>query len=909
MVLEEFALNLVIELLGGAIQAGVSYAAVPYFTRRKIERRVEDATAEVVESMLPFLSQERIPEDRQRRLIQTCVEELRPLAERPEMLFQGSLNGQKIFENLYRDRDLPQTVVEDGLRDVYALLFPRIATLLCKIPAAVKDWENEAWVESYRRLDEITSELRALFIKIDSLTAQTSKEADEILLTVRRTISQKIGLEMELTGLRADQPVAAKFDDLFVHPIVKRIVSSKATGDRSEILLVTKDQSYGEFIRANMSVIIVAPPGAGKSTWAKWLQRETLVVRQGGIAVRVELRRLVGESLPTLNELIREASGKHLAEELTPELLSRWLKSNQVVFILDGFDEIRVHDRDSVQQWIIELKGAARSCPFVLTSRPLTTDHLESFGNGWLRWTIEPFNQGRIVDYIQRWHKHMPLLLEGAREINASDLAEDWISDPTIEPLTGNPLLLSTLLMVHHLDGRLPSGRAQLYRRYVDGMLGVWDDRRKVEAASIQFTLEQKRQILRGLALRMFLQEHDQLDEPVTIGIVEQLLQELSVTAPPEAVLALLRERTGLLVGPGIYSFVHKSVAEYLVAEAIVQGDQRDARGDRIDRFNLFEHRNDDRWNTVMFLWAGLAPVTDVEAFIDECEEGAHTRLAYGLLLDQYDRITKTKRRELLVALLSKTYETDGDFGGNWVSSQPASDQAGLVALAFVIRGLSPDVDIEQLIYRAYEDGTLKWSDADGYHGLFRDILWTRVVTEPKSLDEWANALSSKWPDITNSARTHWLLWVIERTLLSYLFGESIVDIMGIAKQLNNLDLNAPRVELLAFISSFITAEEPTSVYGKRSRVIPERINELLAVLVTLDFTLLDQRWLIHTRSWTIGWFDHDGAIDLVSLCIDKLTECSQHGFADKELASKAIRYLEEVLTLRGNIHGGRALT
>ena len=106
----------------------------PFFEQRRIKRRVEDATAEVVEPLLTFLSNEGVSEDKQRRLIQTCIDELQPFTKRPERLFQGSLDGQKIFDELYAGRELPQTVTEDGLRDVYTLLFPRIATLLCRIP-------------------------------------------------------------------------------------------------------------------------------------------------------------------------------------------------------------------------------------------------------------------------------------------------------------------------------------------------------------------------------------------------------------------------------------------------------------------------------------------------------------------------------------------------------------------------------------------------------------------------------------------------------------------------------------------------------------------------------------------------------------------------------------------------------
>jgi hypothetical protein len=360
----QFAFEVIVSLVASAIQAGVELTTLPYFQRRKIERRFEDATAEVVEPLLPFLEQERVPQDKQRRLIETCVDELRPLTKQPELFFQGSLDGQKIFDNLYADRDLPQVVVEDDLKDVYALLCPRIATLLCKIPAAVKDWENEAWTENYRRLDEITAQMRSLFIKIDEMATASSQEADATLTLVRRTLAQRIGLKLDLTGLRADQPQEGRFTDFFVYP---KLQERKTKNPRT---VESPDEGFAQFTSGRYRAILIGPPGAGKSIWSKWLQRETVSARWTGIGVRVALRGISGESLPSLQELVREEAGKHLAEELTPDLIRQWLKARQVVFILDGFDEIRPDERDDVLDWIVDLGAAARGCPFVLTSRP-----------------------------------------------------------------------------------------------------------------------------------------------------------------------------------------------------------------------------------------------------------------------------------------------------------------------------------------------------------------------------------------------------------------------------------------------------------------------------------------------------------------------------------------------------------
>jgi hypothetical protein len=230
-------------------------------------------------------------------------------------LFQDSLNGQKIFEELYANRDLPQVVIEDGLKEIYTLLCPRIATLLCRIPAAVKDWESEAWTENFRRFDEITTQLRALFGRVDELATSPAREADETLSLVRRTLAQKISLELDLTGLRADRPLMGKFDDFFVHPEIKGVWQDK--GEEKVKVVGTSNESFEQFVRDSRGAIVIAPPGAGKSTWTRWLQRETLSTRWTGIGIRVELRRFSNASLLSLYDLIREAVSRHLAEELT----------------------------------------------------------------------------------------------------------------------------------------------------------------------------------------------------------------------------------------------------------------------------------------------------------------------------------------------------------------------------------------------------------------------------------------------------------------------------------------------------------------------------------------------------------------------------------------------------------------
>ncbi len=897
--LGQLALDLIINLLASVIHEGVNYKAKPYFERRKIDSRIEDAVAEVVEPMLPFLAQEHIPEDKQRRLIQTCVDELRPLSQNPEPLFQGSLDGQKIFDELYANRNLPKVVIEDGLKEIYTLLCPRIATLLCKIPAAVKDWENEAWSENYRRLDEITTQLRHLFSSVDELATSPSRQADETLSIVRRLLAQKVKLKLDLTGLRADRPLAGQFDDFFVHPEIKETPEDQKKQAR---VVGAADESFTQFTSRQRQATVVGPAGAGKSTWAKWLQRETLTPRWTGIGVRVELRRFADKPLLSLHDLVRETAGRHLAEDLTAERIGRWLDAKQVVFILDGFDEIRPIDRDKVYDWLVELQSAARGCPFVLTSRPLTTDHLERLNAAeWQDWTIEPFDEPRIVDYIQRWYAHTPLLPDDKRAINAEELATSWRGDPTIKPLTGNPLLLSTLLMVHHLDGSLPSGRSELYRRYVEGMLGLWDDRRQVSATAVQLMLEQKRQITRGFALKLFFEEQDQLDEPATLEWLREFLQKMNISSPASEILDAIQERSGLIVGPGIYSFAHKSIAEYLVAEAVLQGDQRDAAGIRIDRFRLFEHRDHDRWNTVTFLWAGLAPLSDLEAFIEECSQAKNLKLAYGILDDQYDRIPIDIRRRLVLQPMAAEQFPETPSRSGWLVSRPSTisldGRPGPGRSELTLRSIGPSPDLSNVIDRSATDGTIAWSDQINAKEGWREYFWMYFADRPNDIDVWQACLALPCP--ASSSPLIWLFGAAERAFWTAVTPETknIEIVLATYQEACPQARGLAPMALMSVGLALLLSED-----SQPSQSTYESVNKLLEVLPDSDKGNVIPEWLLGTRDWIINrGREHDERMgDLFVVFVDQMEELVKQGHLERnETYERAINFVRELQNRR----------
>lgn len=898
------ALGLVVNLIADAVGGVVKVSALPYFTKRRMIRRVEDATAEVIEPLLPFLANEGLSEAKQKLLIQAIIDELRPVANDPVSLLNGSLDGQKIFDQVYASRPLPQVILDEGMKDVYALIFPRIATLLCKLPLAVKEWESEAWAENFRRFDDIANQLRALFGRVDELASAPSREGDETLSLVRRTSAQTIGLELDLTGLRSDRPLAGRFDDFFVHPELSTEEKKKGPEKRD---IGSEEEAFAHFIAPGRRAIIVGAPGAGKSTWTKWLQRKALTTAWQGLAVRMELRRLKVSSLPSVYGLVRSSISHHLSDELPNERITRWLRGKLILFILDGFDEIRPSDRDAVIKWMMGLRDVVRNCPLIVTSRPLTTGHLAGLEQQWQTWTVAPFNEQRIVEYIGRWYQYTPLLVGDEVGVDAAGLARAWRLDPTIGPLTGNPLLLSTLLMVHHIDGSLPAGRSELYRRYVDGMLGIWDDRRHVAATSVQLTLDEKRKIIRGFALHLFDEEQEQLDEGDAIAWLAGFLTRLKLELDAETVLSALRERSGLIVGPGVYGFAHKSIAEFFVADAIVQGDQRDRGGGRIDRFMLFEHRANDRWNTVTFLWSGLAPVADVMAFVVELLDGGDVSLAAGVLLDQYQRLAHEERRALLIRLLRVLSDLRR---GNpltvgltqFIVSHPKGLDVNLPLPTFHVRGLLPFASFHSLLFRALGDQTLVWSDRSGLARPLRDLFWMWAARGYRERDVWRECLGTEMP--AQGDERWWHFWAAENVFLIAM-KNSPDKLYSVIEDYRKAAPERAGLILIALLSAALFTYHHYRDHQLRRGLWKDCVKCLLAVLPRLEEGAVDQDWLGLSRDWVVGYGDSgESTGDLLNMFGKAVREVAEGESALAASSARAFELLSKLETRREMFEG-----
>jgi len=653
-----------------------------------MDNKLRDCALRAIEEFDVMFAAENITSAKQEWLVEQCLVELRPLLKTPEKFFAGSLSGQKLFDQLYTNAGLPKSVQDERLEGPFQLLFPRVADRFCAYLPLVAELKATGDRETLRRFDGIEEKLAQISTQIQEFAQQGMKGTEQHFARLHKLILSRVLGKLAVSGLHGERPYEVSLDDIFVLPALERQVNGQR--DRIDTAQAVEEKLFIPGAR----YAVEGHPGGGKTTWTNWLQQRALKrITAPVLAVQVRFRDYARGELPDLHELLRQATDVHLRKKLTDQLLEEWIAQSRVVFLLDGFDEVAPPRRDEVGAWITGLAASAIQAPIILTSRPLSTDHLKKMPDEWQQWQLVPFDQKQVETYIRLWHRCCPFLLANERSVDTAALARQWHGDPTLRNLTGNPLMLATLLTVHHRDGQsLPRGRAKLYQRYLNGMLGIWEESIKVER-TVKLTPDQKRGILQRFALHFHLHDIESLAEVEENGgggmlaLTAAAMKELSIKSTgghpagyESLVLSELRERTGMLDGPGTYSFVHKSVAEFLFAEVVNEGHLLAPDGQKLDRHWLQNHRTSDRWKGVLSFWTGIASIGDFQGFVEPLAVSMDDQdrlLALGMVHDQLERMPVLWSKQQLFAIQNRAINSPYKGWSTWVTNYVPESIAG----------------------------------------------------------------------------------------------------------------------------------------------------------------------------------------------------------------------------------------
>lgn len=394
----------------------------------------------------------------------------------------------------------------------------------------------------------------------------------------------------------------------------KRITDPKAIKNLEE--KKTHPLKVRDAATEHKKLVLLGDPGAGKSTFVRelcaLLARANLTGKahpkgytKGLLPIFIQLRDLapkiaalknIGE-LPgdrrkdaligTIYQQIEENLKRLEAESFT-ESLRDALRRGECLLVLDGLDEVPFGQRDMIRQTVNAVISKYSPERVIVTCRIRSYTEHSRFGD-FQEFTIAPLDEKKIKQFIAAWYrakKEMGKLDAEQEKKRVEDLQRGALN---LMALAKNPMMLTTMAIIHYNKRQLPDERVKLYNLVVDILLRRWRKERlgeaglKVSEALAKMLKDEK--ILNGLAARLGYeaqstgkknQETADIDRQKAVFILaeEGFLPDLETA---KEFLDYADQQSGLLVGRGgeydkpvSYGFYHRSFQEYLAGCHIV---------------------------------------------------------------------------------------------------------------------------------------------------------------------------------------------------------------------------------------------------------------------------------------------------------------------------------------------------
>ncbi|MBU7047763.1 MAG: SIR2 family protein, partial [Theionarchaea archaeon] len=429
---------------------------------------------------------------------------------------------------------------------------------------------------------------------------------------------------------------------------------------------------------ASKHMVILGDPGIGKSCLLQYIALkastnagESLGIENQLLPVLIPLREYSQFGKKKMfKEFIFDYIQKRICS-LPENVLESFLEKNLFFFLLDGLDEVvSESERIDVSRQVEQFMAQYPRMKIVLTSRPAGYRPAALIGSI-PHFTLADFNNEEIKEFLMKWFTFLDKIEEekfdaAKTEKKAYDLAGIIVKREKILHLARNPLLLTILVLIQRIGGKLPERRAEFYDLAVKTIAGRWEIWKNLQTDKRKNLPTQK--MIFAILEKVSFKLHNEKQENVVgvkeleIWLKEIMEEEMGYSSDKEIedFIWMVTERAGLLVERGVelYGFVHLTFQKYFAARYIALG-----RGIRMAQDLISENLHSSYWREVFLLAAAIAPPEQANLILDSAlkaenpfEEYIHSNLLVaGSMLADLPMVDSQKRKDIINRLISLT--------------------------------------------------------------------------------------------------------------------------------------------------------------------------------------------------------------------------------------------------------------
>jgi predicted NACHT family NTPase len=362
-----------------------------------------------------------------------------------------------------------------------------------------------------------------------------------------------------------------------------------------------------EIARRYSKLIVLGKPGSGKTMFLKHLVLQCLhgEFEPERIPIFVPVRDFVAydPSLCLFDYITKQIinDGQPLNSERVMELLN----GGKFLIVIDGLDETKTTNHQSLCRHLRQFTQWFPNNRYLISCRHgVQYCNFEQFTEV----EIADLKSKQIVDFAAKWF-----------DTEDTQLSLSFLykleENSSIKEFATNPLLLTLLCILFEESRDFPSSRSEIYEEALDIMLKQWDAERIIERDKDDLSLQQAKELLCAIALRIFENKQYFVKEVdlkfyITNYLTSIVGTKIS-TINASKVLKSIEAKHGLLVEQAkkVYSFSHLAFQEYLTAKRFVCEDNLQVSNTMLH--HLVSHISEERWHEIFLLVAEMLPQAD----------------------------------------------------------------------------------------------------------------------------------------------------------------------------------------------------------------------------------------------------------------------------------------------------------